>query len=119
MIGTATEPKRKKYTFSGKVWKYKGPAGWHFVTLPRSLSKTIRRAHGASEEGWGRLKAEASIGECRWWTAIWFDSKAMSYLLPIKASVRKRVKIRSGSPVTVTLYLPVEASGFKLIDSRR
>ena len=53
--------KPKKYSFKGKVWKYKGHAGWYFVTLPRMLSKTIRQSHGLSEEGWGRLRADASI----------------------------------------------------------
>lgn len=106
--------KLKKYSFKGKVWKYKGPAGWYFVTLPRKLSMTIRKAHGLSEEGWGRLKANASIGDCKWQTAIWFDSKFVSYLLPIKASVRKNININAGSSITVTLHLKTEELRFKL-----
>jgi hypothetical protein len=110
----STKTKQKKYSFKGKVWKYKGPAGWYFVTLPSKLSKTIRKTHGLSEEGWGRLKANASIGDSKWQTAIWFDSKALSYLLPIKASVRKIVGIESGSTVAVILHLDAEVSRFKL-----
>lgn len=102
------ETKHKKYSFKGKVWKYHGPAGWYFVTLPRRLSKTIRKIHGLSEEGWGRLKANASIGDCKWQTAIWFDSKIVSYLLPIKASVRKSTGISAGSSVSVDLHLPLK-----------
>lgn len=110
---------QKKYSFKGKVWKYKGPAGWYFVTLPKNLSKTIRQHHGLSEEGWGRLKANASIKDCKWQTAIWFDSKFMSYLLPIKASVRRTAKLDTGSSISVTLHLQSEDSRFKLLARRR
>ena len=107
--------KLKKYGFKAKVWKYKGPAGWYFVTLPRKLSMTIRKNHGLSEEGWGRLKANASIGKCKWQTAIWFDSKAGGYLLPIKASVRKAADVDAGSSISVSLQLVTEDSRFRLI----
>lgn len=111
--------KLKKYSFKGKVWKYKGPTGWYFVTLPRSLSKTIRKVHGLSEEGWGRLKANAAIRNYKWQTAIWYDSKAMSYQLPIKASVRKAAGISSGSSISVTLYLQNENLKFSLFLRQR
>ncbi|MBY0314576.1 MAG: DUF1905 domain-containing protein [Bdellovibrionales bacterium] len=62
----------------------------------------------SSKSGGGRLKATAVIGRTKWSTAIWFDTKAASYLLPIKTSVRKVEDICSGSPVAVTLYLRVE-----------
>ena len=100
--------KLKKYSFRGKIWKYKGPSGWHFITLPKALSTRIRKSHGFSEEGWGRLKATALVKDCKWQTSIWFDSKAISYLLPIKASVRKAAKIGKDVSIEVTLYLQVE-----------
>ncbi len=100
--------RQRKYSFKGTVWKHKGTAGWYFVTLPLKLSKTIRRSHGFSEEGWGRLKAHASVNDCQWQTAIWFDSKFGSYLLPIKASVRKAEKIKGGESIFVTLLLQEE-----------
>lgn len=95
--------KTTKYKLKAKVWKYKGAGGWHFITLPKGLSEKIRRKHGLSEEGWGRLKTTASIGEAKWNTAIWFDSKFQSYLLPIKSSVRKTENIGAGISVTVEL----------------
>jgi hypothetical protein len=104
--------KHKKYGFKGKVWKYKGPAGWYFVTLPQRLSKIIRGIHGFSEEGWGRLKATALVGRCKWQTAIWYDTKAINYILPIKASIRKREEISAGSSIRVILYMQVEDSEF-------
>lgn len=109
-----TKARLKKYSFKGKVWKYKGAAGWHFVTVPLRLSKTIRKTHGLSEEGWGRLKATASIGEIKWQTAIWFDTKAKGYLLPIKALVRRKVKAAEGSSLNICLFLLPEERRFKI-----
>lgn len=99
------EVKLRKYVFKSKVWKHKGTAGWHFVTVPLRMTKTIRKIHGLSEEGWGRLKATASIGEVKWQTAIWFDTKANGYLLPIKAPIRRKLKAAQGSSFTVYLFL--------------
>lgn len=95
----------KVYKFKAKLWKYQGPAGWYFVTLPKALAKKIRDNHGRSEEGWGRLRAAATLGDSSWKTAIWFDSKAKSYLLPIKASIRKSESIQENSAVLVHLTI--------------
>jgi len=95
--------KSTKYLFKAKVWKYKGKAGWYFVTLPAVLSKKIRKSHGLSEEGWGRLKTLAQLGKTKWHTAIWYDTKVQGYLLPIKSEVRKKEKIEIESFVKVEL----------------
>lgn len=102
-----------EYSFRARVWKYKGTAGWHFVTLPKMLSKKIRRNHGLSEEGWGRLKATAKTGTSKWDTAIWFDTRAGSYLLPLKAAVRKGEGIKTDAQISVVLKLRAEDSILK------
>ncbi len=94
-----------QHSFKVKVWKYKGKAGWYFATLPKTLSKKIRSSHGSSEEGWGRLKTTATIGTSNWKTAIWYDTKSQAYLLPIKATIRKKEKIEEGHTVKVDLTL--------------
>lgn len=95
--------KPKTYSFQAKVWKYKGKAGWYFASLPMPLSKKIRLNHGLSEEGWGRLKSSAQVGKTKWNTSIWFDSKAKTYLLPIKSEIRKKEKIEIDTAVKVRL----------------
>mgnify|MGYP006080990043 CR=1 FL=1 len=97
--------KSKTYNFSGKVWKYKGQAGWHFITLPKKLSIEIRKSHGNDEEGWGRLKTLAKIGGSEWKTAIWYDSKIDAYLLPVKSQIRKVEGIKLDSKIQVILQL--------------
>jgi hypothetical protein len=93
----------RRFKFKSKIWKYRGPAAWHFITLPKGLSMQIRKEFGLEEEGWGRLKTVAAIGKTEWKTAIWFDTKAASYLLQVKADVRRREKLEDGVAVAVNL----------------
>lgn len=101
--------RQKKYSFSAKVWKYKGPAGWHFVTLPRTLTKKIRARHLDSEAGWGRLSTTARVGKTKWKTAIWYDTKAKSYLLALKGAIRKSEKISEGQRCHLQLFIEFKA----------
>jgi hypothetical protein len=94
-----------KHTFRAKVWKHSGASGWFFVTLPKGLSKKIRATHALSEEGWGRLKAKAKVGSSKWDTAIWYDTRFKSYLLPLKAAIRKREDIVAGQSTRIDLQI--------------
>lgn len=100
-------------SFRAKVWKYDGKAGWYFVTLPKLLSKKIRKAHGLSEEGWGRLKSSAQIGKTNWKTAIWYDTKVQCYLLPLKSDIRKKEDVTLGSLLTIKLQFESTAQAKK------
>ena len=94
-----------KYSFSAEVWQHASPGGWYFVSLPESMAREIRALLKSQEEGWGRLKAVAKIGNTEWKTAIWFDSKNETYLLPLKADVRKKENIEVGKKIEVAIWL--------------
>lgn len=94
-----------KYEFTTKVWLHSGQDGWHFVSLPQDLGKEIRDNLKSEEEGWGRLKATAKIGNSQWETAIWFDSKHKTYLLPIKAEIRKRENIKTDNEIKTIVWI--------------
>jgi hypothetical protein len=94
-----------KYGFTAKPWQYSGPAAWYFVSLPHKLAKEIRNALRSEEEGLGRLKATAKIGNSEWKTAIWFDTKMDTYLLPLKAEIRKKENCIIGKNVKIVLWI--------------
>lgn len=94
-----------KYEFTAKPWQYTGPGGWHFVSLPKSLAKEIRDTLKFEEEGWGRLTASAKTGNSEWRTAIWFDRKMNTYLLPLKAEIRKKENLRLNKIVKIILWI--------------
>jgi hypothetical protein len=45
------------------------------------------------------------IGNTQWETAIWFDTKHNTYLLPIKADVRKKEKLELDSMMEVVVWI--------------
>jgi hypothetical protein len=92
------------YTFQSQLWLYEGKGSWHFVTLPRSLSAQIKAASVASS-AFGSIRVVAMIGGSRWKTSLFPDSKAGAYLLPVKAAVRGKEKLRAGDTVEVTLLM--------------
>jgi hypothetical protein len=94
-----------KYNFSAEVWRHASPGGWCFVSLPESMAREIRALLKSQEEGWGRLKATAEVGETQWKTAIWFDSKRNTYLLPLKSDIRKFENLITGKIIDVTIWL--------------
>ena len=94
-----------KYEFTATIWQYTGVGGWHFVSLPQELASEIRSTLKSEEEGWGRLKAVAKIDTSEWKTAIWFDTKQNTYLLPLKADIRKKERLATEDKVEVRLWI--------------
>ncbi len=93
------------YTFSAKPWQYAGPGGWIFVSLPVALSSTIRKRMKEEEQGWGRLSTTARVGKTEWKTAIWFDTKKKTYLLPLKAAIRKKEQVKPLKKLDLTIWV--------------
>lgn len=99
MIGKQT------YSFSGVVWQYPAVGGWYFVSLPTDMTEEIRKHLNWLGEGWGRLRVTAKAGSSSWETAIWFDKKHCTYLLPIKAEIRKKESIAVNHEIVITLWI--------------
>lgn len=87
--------------FNGKIWFWKGPAPWFFVTVPPEQCFALKTISGHVTYGWGMIPAQVRIGRTRYKTSLW--PKDGSYIVPIKASVRKAEKIAEGDEVTVRL----------------
>ncbi len=94
-----------RYDFSAKIWKHSSAGSWFFVSLPQDLSSEIRKNLKWQEEGWGRMKASARISEIEWNTAIWFDKKRDTYLLPLKAEIRQKAKLKAGDDIQLILWI--------------
>ncbi len=94
-----------KYEFSAKMWQHASTGGWHFVSFPQSISKEIRENLKWQEEGWGRMKALAKIEQFEWETAIWFDTNMDTYLLPVKAEVRKKFNLEINKMIKIEIWI--------------
>jgi hypothetical protein len=87
--------------FAGEIWYWRGPAPWYFVTVPEQERDALRVISGSVTYGWGMIPAKVRIGKTAWVTSLW--PKDGSYIVPIKASVRKAEQLEEGDRVTVQL----------------
>jgi hypothetical protein len=89
--------------FKGKIWYWKGPAPWYFVTVPAKQCRDLRAIVQLVTYGWGMIPVEVQIGESEWQTSLW--PKDGHYIVPIKASIRKTEHLEEGDTVTVRLVV--------------
>jgi hypothetical protein len=90
-----------KLEFSGEIWFWRGPAPWHFVTVPDEQCATLEAASPVVSYGWGMIPVTAQIGRTGWQTALF--PKDGRYLLPLRTSVRETEGLDLGDTVTVRL----------------
>lgn len=94
--------KTKRYKIRTKVWIYSGMVGWHFARVDKKEAKEIKEQHGKVRRGFGSIPVNVMVGKTSWKTSI-FPSKDRSYILPLKASVRKKESIFEDDTITFTL----------------
>ena len=92
-----------KFTFKAKVWLYAGDSAWHFVSVPVKIAKQIKSLYAGLERGWGSFPVVVTIGTTTWKTSIFPDKKTGTFLLPIKAEVRKKENISVGKTVSIAI----------------
>ena len=88
-----------------KVWLHAGAGGWHFVTLPKKQATEIKALFGALRGGWGSLPVIATVGNTSWKTSIFPDKDSGSYVLPLKAVVRKKEGIMAGRVIVFSVQI--------------
>ena len=93
----------RNYSFRAKVWEYDGPASWYFVTVPKNDSSKIRGIFHIAKRGFGALPVRVTIGKTTWKTSIFPEGKTRSYLLPLKADVRKAEGLVVGATAKVSI----------------
>ncbi len=87
--------------FSGRIWYWRGPAPWYFVTVPPEECRALKAISNVVTYGWGMIPVRVRIEGSVYSTALW--PKNDSYIVPIKASIRKAEALDEGDMVTVRL----------------
>jgi hypothetical protein len=96
------------YRIKARVWLHDGVAAWHFVTLPKGPAREIRMlVGGATGRGWESVPVVATLGATTWRTSIFPDKKAGSFVLPLKAEIRKAEGIEEGQTVEIRLEVEI------------
>ncbi len=95
----------QKFSVSAKLWLYPSEtASWHFLTIPKEISTKIKSLQ-ITKRGWGSVRVEARIGSTTWNTSIFPDTKSGTYILPVKASVRRAENIYIEDLVKLNIML--------------
>ena len=96
----------RTYEFDADLWLWDARADtWTFVSLPPDVADEVLELAGPTARGFGSVRVEVTIGRTVWRTSIFPDSKARSYVLPVKKAVRAAEGLTAGSPAHVRLRL--------------
>jgi hypothetical protein len=97
---------KKKFLFNARVWVWPTEnAAWHLVNLPKKPSQFLHSTWKGKHRGWNSLKIEATIGKTVWKTSIFYDTRSETYLLPLKAAVRRTEGLSEGDAVRIAIEI--------------
>ncbi|MDO3704027.1 DUF1905 domain-containing protein [Micromonospora sp. C28SCA-DRY-2] len=87
--------------FDGEIWFWRGPAPWHFVSVPAPECRELAATSAQVSYGWGMIPVTVRIGASEWQTSLW--PKDGGYVVPVKTRVRRDEDLEVGDTVTVRL----------------
>ena len=91
--------------FTGPIWEWRGPAPYHFVTVPEAEAGMLEAVSEMVTYGWGMIPVEVQLGGTHWKTSLW--PKDGGYIVPLKDAVRKGENLSVGDVVEITLSVDV------------
>jgi hypothetical protein len=91
--------------FSGEIWFWKGPAPWHFITVPDEQCGELEARSASVTYGWGMIPVTAQIGDTEWKTSLF--PKDGRYIVPVKTWVRRAEELDLGDTVAVRLTVDI------------
>jgi len=90
-------------TFESEVIYWRGPSPFFFAPVPAGLAEEIRRLSRFVTYGWGMIPVDAAIGDVAFYTALF--PKDETYLLPLKAAVRRKTRTTAGDVVSIVMTI--------------
>jgi hypothetical protein len=91
--------------FTGAIWHWKGPAPFHFVTVPDEECLDLAEVASAVTYGWGMIPVTVRIKKTEWKTSLW--PKNGGYIVPLKDAVRRAEHLDVDDVVTVRLTVNI------------
>ena len=85
----------------GEVWYWRGPAPFHFVTVPPPVAGQLRQVLSRVTYGWATVPAEVTLGGTTWTTSLWPEEGG--YVAPLEAAVRRAGAVEVGDHVGLRL----------------
>jgi hypothetical protein len=92
-----------EFGFEGRVWEWRGPAPYHFVSVPAAHVDDINDLAPGITYGWGMVPVQVRLGGTSWRTALF--PKDGGYVVPLRESVRRREDVDLGDLVSIRLVV--------------
>jgi hypothetical protein len=89
--------------FGGELYYWRGPAPYHFITVPEEACVGLRAVSGIVSYGWGMIPVKGRIGDTAFETSLF--PKDGGYVVPIKDAVRHAEGLAVGDNVTLELSI--------------
>jgi Domain of unknown function (DUF1905) len=89
--------------FAGKLWYWRGPSPYHFITVPEDVCVGLRAVSAVVSYGWGMMPVNVRIGNSAFGTSLF--PKDGGYVVPIKDVVRNVEGLADGDTATVNLSI--------------
>jgi hypothetical protein len=93
------------YKMKSEVLVYPGMGGWRFLALPKKEAAEIKEKFGKVARGWGSIRVAVTVGKTKWQTSIFPDKRSGTYLLPLKAEVRRAEAIHDKDKVQFVIAI--------------
>jgi hypothetical protein len=93
--------------FETRVIHWRGPSPFFFAPMPLHHAEGLRRTAKLVTYGWGMIPVEARIGDVGFKSSLY--PKDETYLLPLKADVRRKANITAGDLIAVDMTLQLRA----------
>ena len=82
---------------------WRGPSPFFYVPAPAEVAAEIRGVARHVTYGWGVIPVAAQVGGVRFSTSLF--PKDGTYLLPVKAAVRRQAGVTAGDVVAVDMTI--------------
>lgn len=92
-----------EFRFEAEIIYWRGPSPFFYAPLPPAEAERVRGVARAVTYGWGVIPVEATIAGAIFATSLF--PKDGTYLLPIKAAVRKAAQVTAGDVVPVEMRI--------------
>lgn len=92
-----------QFTYEATVIEWRGPAPFFFAPIPPRVAAELRQVSRLVTYGWGMIPVEVTIAGVVFQTSLF--PKDDTYLLPLKAAVRRKGAITAGDAIFVDMTI--------------
>lgn len=92
-----------EWRFRAPVIEWRGPAPYFYVRIPEGVGAEIAAVKRIASYGWGVIPVNATIAGVAFETSLF--PRENTYLLPLKAAVRRQVGVTVDDEVEVEMTI--------------